>query len=118
VAFETRCAICEETVDDPGLLTECMGCGRWFHLRRRMDQPGTDCGDAIVGEALGVETYCQPCLDRMDREAAAAMTKEDRAMAVARMMMGEHAPRPAQPDPTVPPPPPGRRRFQRVEDAE
>ncbi|GMU39568.1 MAG: hypothetical protein AMXMBFR23_04340 [Chloroflexota bacterium] len=115
MAFETNCYVCGGAVDDPGLLSECFGCNRWFHLRRRMDQPGTDCGDAVIGESLGAETYCNPCLEKAERDAAASMTREDRALAMARFMAGDQAPRPAV---DVPPPPPaGPRRFRRVEDA-
>ncbi|MDA1241504.1 MAG: hypothetical protein O2798_11790 [Chloroflexi bacterium] len=111
VAHETKCSVCGESVDDPSLISECMRCGRGFHLRRRMDRPGIDCGDAVVGDTLGIETFCRPCIDRIEEEATAGMTREERALTMARMMMGDQGPRPGTPQV----PPPGRRRFQRID---
>ncbi len=97
VPAETRCAICDEAAEDPRSLSRCLRCGRWFHLRVRMDRPGKDCGDAVVSDTIGVEMVCRACLDAEDEEAArmhADMTHEQRTAIVARTIFGDIPPPP------------------------
>ena len=61
----TGCAVCQQAEPDPRLLQSCFECGNPFHLNPRTDVPGIDCGDAWIGESLGVEYYCQTCIDLM-----------------------------------------------------
>ena len=62
------CWICGLAESDPRLLQDCFECGNPFHLNPRADIEGRDCGDAWIGESLGVEYYCQTCIDRLQAE--------------------------------------------------
>jgi hypothetical protein len=66
-----QCAICEETADDPRLLSQCMPCGRTFHLNPFNTEEHKDCGDAVIGPSQGVEFWCLVCLEEMNTEVAA-----------------------------------------------
>ena len=68
--FQTSagCSICGLAEPDPRLLQDCFECGNPFHLNPRADIEGRDCGDAWIGESLGVEYYCQTCIDRLQAE--------------------------------------------------
>ena len=103
-ASADRCEICGEP-DAPEYLQECFQCGRTFHLNPYNNQPGRDCGDALIGESLGVHYLCELCLQAMNDEA-----KAESAAMLAR-------PTPAIPVPTAPPPAPKRtaprRRYRR-----
>ncbi len=59
------CDICEVTVSNPGLLSDCSNCGVLFHLNPRNDIPGIDCGDVWVGDCDEpvLQFYCNRCLD-------------------------------------------------------
>ncbi len=70
----TVCSVCGVAEDDPRNMQFCFECGEPFHLNPRNDQPGLDCGDAWIGESLGVEYFCQPCIDRLQ---AASMGRQD-----------------------------------------
>jgi hypothetical protein len=62
-----RCEVCGRE-EETRLLQSCFECGADFHLNPRNDVDGIDCGDAWIGESLGVHFYCQRCIDRMDAE--------------------------------------------------
>jgi hypothetical protein len=62
------CSICGLAEPDPRLLQACFECGNPFHLNPRADLEGRDCGDAWIGESLGIEYYCQTCIDRLQAE--------------------------------------------------
>lgn len=64
-ASPTECSVCHQPEPDARLLQICLECGEPFHLNPRTDLDVRDCGDAWIGESLGVEYYCQPCIDRM-----------------------------------------------------
>ena len=68
--FQTSagCSICGQAEPDPRLLQNCFECGNPFHLNPRADIEGRDCGDAWIGETLGIEYYCQTCIDRLQAE--------------------------------------------------
>ena len=59
------CEICEVTVSNPGLLSDCSNCGVLFHLNPRNDIPGIDCGDVWVGDCDEpvLQFFCNRCLD-------------------------------------------------------
>jgi hypothetical protein len=73
MADDMTCAVCEQTVDDPALLSDCDYCGVFFHLNPRSDVEGIDCGDVWAGntEAPSLQFQCQPCIDGMRGEALA-----------------------------------------------
>jgi hypothetical protein len=54
------CGVCNEVEETP--LVECLECGIMFHLNPRTDRPGRDCGDAILGDSMGVEMICNNCI--------------------------------------------------------
>jgi len=66
-----QCAICDEAIDDPRLMTECMSCSRSFHLNPYNDGDHKDCGDALIGPTQGVEFWCHQCLEQLNAEMAA-----------------------------------------------
>jgi len=66
------CAICGLEEPDARLLARCFDCGATFHLNPRSDVEGIDCGDAWIGESLGIMTYCATCIARIQEETLAA----------------------------------------------
>ncbi|HJM89912.1 MAG TPA: hypothetical protein QF624_09885 [Dehalococcoidia bacterium] len=64
-----RCLVCNELEPDRSLLEVCFQCDNLFHLNPRNDTDGLDHGDAWLGPTLGVQFYCQTCIDEMDEEA-------------------------------------------------
>lgn len=101
----TRCAICGLDEPDARLLSRCFDCGSWFHLNPRSDVEGLDCGDAWIGESLGITTYCSTCIDRRQQEALAA-EGADAEMARQRGMMQALTPAAMPPMPPAATPPP------------
>jgi len=143
MADDLTCAVCAESVADAGLLSECISCGKFFHLNPRADVEGIDCGDVWTGgpEAPALQFHCRPCIDRAQGAEGAAVAAEAPAATpgmpplppgappeVLAAMAGWAAPDDASPEtaPTVgdraaeaPPPLPPRarrrRRFRRVD---
>ena len=127
-----HCEICGRDEGDPRLLQQCFACGVTFHLEPSSSADGIDCGDAWVGEELGVHYYCQRCIDGMQDDAL-AHHGGDPALARERQLLqaisgGEIAgvppPPPATPEPAgsssdEPPPRPSRRgprrRYRRLD---
>jgi hypothetical protein len=64
-AGPVTCSVCGRTEADLRNIQQCFECGEPFHLNPRNDQPGIDCGDAWIGESLGLEYVCQRCIDRI-----------------------------------------------------
>ncbi len=58
-----RCSVCEAVESDPALLSDCYSCGRRFHLNPYSNREEQDCGDAWIGETLGVEFHCGRCIE-------------------------------------------------------
>ena len=128
------CDICEVTVDNPGLLSDCSSCGVLFHLNPRNDIPGVDCGDVWVGDCDEpvLQFFCNRCLDvirgSMQTEGFQAPPPGFDPLGAP---FGAHAgtipappPMPPMAPPAVSPPPPAaapargkRRRFRRIDDA-
>lgn len=105
------CGVCNEVEETP--LVECIECGIMFHLNPRIDRPGKDCGDAILGNAMGIEMICNNCI-ALRREPSGMMD-------VFAAMTGDALPLP--PSATTLPPRPSskpdvgerpRRRFRRI----
>ena len=97
-ASEDRCAICGEQAE-AALLQECFHCGRTFHLNPYNNQPGQDCGDALIGESLGVHYLCDICIEAANNEASGETSSS-----------AATAPSPPPPAPTRETP---RRRYRR-----
>lgn len=60
---DERCSVCEAVESDPALLSDCYSCGRRFHLNPYSNREEQDCGDAWIGETLGVEFHCGRCIE-------------------------------------------------------
>ena len=70
---DLTCHVCARTVTDRGLLADCDGCGKRYHLNPRSDVEGIDCGDVWAGDgdAPALQFSCQPCLDAVRGQAPA-----------------------------------------------
>lgn len=112
------CGVCNEVEETP--LVECIQCSIKFHLTLFKDRPGKDCGDAILGESMGVEMLCNNCieLERAGNDAGANLLGLYNAMTEGRL------PPPVAPDSAAPrlarpTSEPGsdrpRRRFRRID---
>ena len=109
------CGVCNEVEETP--LVECIECGIMFHLNPRIDRPGKDCGDAILGDAMGIEMICKNCIaQRREPSGPTGM------MGMFAAMTGDALPLP--PSAATPPPRPSskpdagerpRRRFRRID---
>ncbi len=121
------CAICGEGADDPRLLSECLSCGRAFHLNPYNSDEHRDCGDAIIGPTQGVEFWCESCIAQLDAEISANPTDPraalDQLAAPGGLLLPSNAPPipapAAAPAPTAPAPqareaPPRRARAPRA----
>ena len=89
---DERCSVCEAVESDPALLSDCYSCGNRFHLNPYSNREELDCGDAWIGETLGVEFHCGRCI-----ESGAAMPPGGEAM------MGGLTPPAAPASPAAPP---------------
>ncbi len=124
------CGICGDA-DDPTPIVQCIGCLTPFHLNLRKDRPGKDCGDAILGESMGVEMLCNNCIEplRAGADPGGDLLSMFAAMSEGRLVPPDSTPsrpsRPPQP-PATPPRPPRptsppadgerpRRRFRRID---
>jgi predicted nucleic acid-binding Zn-ribbon protein len=116
-----RCVICGETEPDRRLLSQCFGCGQRYHLNPYSNQPGKDCGDAVLGEEFGLFYYCETCLVDVNDEYRAATNSLPAPDAGAPNALPELPPRPTGDMPPGLPPRPARetrpRRFRRIDRA-
>lgn len=109
-----RCEVCGRE-GEAHLLQSCFECGADFHLNPRNDVDGIDCGDAWIGESLGVHFYCQRCIDGMDAETRGVQGDPSYAQAG---MMPPQPPSQAQGEQGPPPRrarPERRRRYRRID---
>lgn len=112
------CGICGDAGDATPVV-DCIECLTVFHLNLRNDGPGKDCGDAILGESMGVEMICNNCIDlrRAGSDPAANL------LGMYAAMTGGQLPPPAPPAAAMPPRPASRpadgerprRRFRRID---
>ena len=118
------CAICERSERDPGLLSDCSGCGVLFHLNPRNDIAGIDCGDVWVGDcdAPVLQFFCNPCLARIREEIQAqGVPTSPSSFDPFGAPPGALAATPAPAPPPLAAPPPSeaaprpRRRFRRID---
>jgi hypothetical protein len=65
------CAVCDESVKDARLISECIGCSRSFHLNPYSGGDYKDCGDALIGPTQGVEFWCRVCIEQVEAEMSA-----------------------------------------------
>lgn len=123
-----RCEICGVVETNGDLISQCFGCQRNFHLNPRSDTEGIDCGDALIGPALGIEFYCQDCIAVIEGRAEAQLADPDAPPgAPPTAPPGTPPTAPAITPPTTPPtaprsdlPPrrasgPPRRRYRRID---
>jgi hypothetical protein len=73
------CSVCGRSEAEPRNIQACFECGEPFHLNPRNDVPGIDCGDAWIGESLGLEYYCQRCIDRIQAASIAGQPSPEAA---------------------------------------
>lgn len=118
------CGVCNEVEETP--LVPCIECMTEFHLNLRKDRPGKDCGDAILGESMGVEMICNHCIERQRAgpDRGGGLLSMYAAMTEGRFLPPGLAPRqPPQPSPPRPVRPASkpadgdrpRRRFRRID---
>ncbi len=114
----TPCSVCGEHSPDPRLLSECVNCARPFHLNPYNSGDHLDCGDAMLGQSMGVEFWCNPCLTGREEAERAAGLDDPRAV-LDRLSGVDQLFQPLPPVPTPPhptaapepaPPPPRRKR--------
>ncbi len=123
------CGICGDA-SDPTPVVVCIECLTPFHLRLRKDEPGKDCGDAILGDSMGIEMICSNCIGerRLGADPGNTMLSMFAAMTEGRLVPPEAPRAPRQPDaPQIPPARPSRpapapaaedrprRRFRRID---
>lgn len=125
------CGICGDATDATPIVL-CIECLTPFHLRLRKDESGKDCGDAILGDSMGIEMICNNCIGerRTGADPGSTMLSMFAAMTEGRLVPPEppRAPRqpeapltpPARPSRPAPAPAPApedrpRRRFRRIE---
>lgn len=125
------CGICGDATDATPIVL-CIECLTPFHLRLRKDESGKDCGDAILGDSMGIEMICNNCIGerRTDTDPGSTMLSMFAAMTEGRLVPPEppRVPRqpeaplapPARPSRSAPAPAPApedrpRRRFRRIE---
>jgi len=114
------CGICGEAAGATPLV-ECIECTTLFHLALRTDQQGQECGDAILGQSVGVEMLCNRCIQDQKVPGGAG----DVLSMYAALTGGQFMPPGAQPAPDVPSRPRptskpaggerARRRFRRID---
>lgn len=113
---DLTCAVCNEPAEDAAQLAECFECSRWYHLNPYSNQPGKDCGDAMIGATDGVETICNDCIEAAERRRVATLGADRaRAEGLAGTILGGHIPLPPE-RPGEPPAEGARRVFRRVDD--
>ncbi|MBI1886743.1 MAG: hypothetical protein HYS09_10605 [Chloroflexi bacterium] len=67
---EASCCVCGKALDGSNT-AECNNCGWPFHLNRRNDVEGKDCGDVWINEQyLSLEFGCFNCLGNTEATGA------------------------------------------------
>jgi hypothetical protein len=75
------CTVCGESEALESFFEYCNGCGELFHFNRT-NGPGKDCGDAwIEEEEVGLQFFCNNCMERQKAEDQQQMAELARAAA-------------------------------------
>jgi hypothetical protein len=75
------CIVCGESDERESLFEYCNGCGELYHFNRT-NGPGKDCGDAwIEDEEVGLQFFCNTCMERQKAEDQEQMAELARAAA-------------------------------------
>ena len=61
-----KCHVCSSLVEKYSLAEQCIACSNYFCLNPYNSQEFRDCGDAIIGPSMGVEYWCEPCLEKLN----------------------------------------------------
>ena len=71
------CVVCTEPLTETSG-ADCMRCGRPYHLNRRNDIPGKDCGTAWINDAImSLEFACEVCLSLPEDEEEPEFSLDD-----------------------------------------
>jgi len=71
------CVVCTEPLTETSN-ADCMRCGQPYHLNRRNDIPGKDCGNAWINDAfMSLEFACEVCLSLPDEEPEETFSLDD-----------------------------------------
>ena len=61
-----KCHVCSSSVEQHSLAEQCIMCSNYFWLNPYNSDEFRDCGDAIIGPSMGVEYWCEPCLEKLN----------------------------------------------------
>jgi hypothetical protein len=61
-----KCHVCSSSVAQHSLAEQCIMCSNYFCLNPYNSDEFRDCGDAIIGPSMGVEYWCEPCLEKLN----------------------------------------------------
>ena len=61
-----KCHVCSSSVARHSLAEQCIMCSNYFCLNPYNSDEFRDCGDAIIGPSMGVEYWCEPCLEKLN----------------------------------------------------
>jgi hypothetical protein len=61
-----KCHVCSSSVEQHSLAEQCIMCSNYFCLNPYNSDEFRDCGDAIIGPSMGVEYWCEPCLEKLN----------------------------------------------------
>ncbi|MBG92718.1 MAG: hypothetical protein CL792_01905 [Chloroflexi bacterium] len=61
-----KCHVCSSLVEQNSLAEQCIVCSNYFCLNPYNSDEFRDCGDAIIGPSMGVEYWCEPCLEKLN----------------------------------------------------
>ena len=61
-----KCHVCSSSVAQHSLAEQCFMCSNYFCLNPYNSDEFRDCGDAIIGPSMGVEYWCEPCLEKLN----------------------------------------------------
>ena len=61
-----KCYVCSTLVEQNSLAEQCIVCSNYFCLNPYNSDEFRDCGDAIIGPSMGIEYWCEPCLEKLN----------------------------------------------------
>ncbi len=78
---ESRCTVCGQPVDESNSAI-CDGCGGRYHLNKRNDAPGKDCGDVRINDLyMSLEYGCRTCREGPKASISPQMARPARRLA-------------------------------------